>query len=739
MAPWGKKNEQYKPSEIENAIGVVQSRTYEGIIHSITRREYGKLASLLCPICSKDVQSFCFSMRARGEIKTDPPIMNTMENADLLLINAHVLTMDNNYLMFTDGALAIHHGSILQVGPRTELCKSIYPHETIDCRGAIVMPALVNTHTHAPMALLRGLADDLRLDVWLSGYMMPVERRFVNPDFVRLGTRLACTEMIRGGIGTFCDMYYFENEIAAAIAEAGMRGVCSQALMKYPTPGFDSFQDAFDYTCDFLLRWKGHPLITPAVGAHAPYTCTETILRACASLALEHDVPLHIHLAETVQEMEHARRDYGMPEVLYLRNLGVLAAKVVASHCVHIDEEEMRILGKAKVGIAHAPASNLKLASGIARIYKMLEIGLNVGIGTDGAASNNDLDMFEEMRLAALLAKGSSGNPTAVPARTALTMATRMGAHALHIGHRIGSLKPGKRADLLLLDLSEVHSSPKFERDSEMVYPRIVYSAKASDVTDLMVDGKWLMRNRRLQTLAEPGLLSAASEMALQLDAFLFERESSVLSKLTAIEPGIQEDAYEVQAKFKLTEDMPLPELLARSNLTIVDGRHYREHDTYFEFLSPIEGRLRYREDLLLGETGETIDARYRLTLIGPACEREFADAVRLYHSMFLADATHDLRFYREYFHPVREIEVAKERLYWQIRYRNTEFFINFDRVYRPRLPGWFLEVKAQTYSREDAEIKAGMIREIVQLLGLEKSEAICKNNAEIVRQEKID
>jgi len=655
-----------------------------------------------------------------------------MEKADLLLINAHVLTMDPDFQAFPDGAVAVRGGSILAVGPQSELLQNIQPAETVDCRGLILMPALVNAHTHAAMALLRGLADDLRLDVWLLGYMMPVEREFVAPEFVRLGTRLACAEMIRGGVGVFADMYYFEDEVASAVAEAGMRAVCSQTVMKYPTPDSDSYEDGLERARAFLGRWKDHPLIVPGVAAHAPYTCTEEILRACTALSLEYGAPLHIHLAETAQEVENARREFGMPEVPYLRNLGLLAAKVIAAHGVHLDEGEMRTLKKAGAGIAHAPTSNLKLASGIAPIAKMLEIGLNVGIGTDGAASNNDLDMFEELRLTALLAKGSSGNPIAVPARTALAMATRMGAHALHIGAVTGSLEKGKRADLLLLDLAKVHASPKFERSPESVYSRIVYSAKACDVTDLMVEGIWLMRNRSLLTLPEADLLNQAEGMARRLDAFLSLRESSVLSKLIAIETAAEEESFEVQVKVKLPDDFPLLARLSRTELEILYSRHYREYDTYFEFPAADQGRLRYREDQYVDESGETANARYRLTLTGPMREREFTGAVLLSRSRFLTPATHSLRFYREYFQPAREIEVAKERLRWQVRYRGTEFFVNFDSVFKPALPGRFLEVKARTWSRRDAESKAGMIVEIVRLLGAEKAEVFREDYVEM-------
>ncbi len=655
-----------------------------------------------------------------------------MEKADLLLLNAHVLTMDPQFRAYPDGAVAIRGGSILSVGERSAILQNVDPQETVDCRGSILMPALVNAHTHAAMALLRGLADDLRLDVWLLGYMMPVEREFVSPDFVKLGTRLACAEMIRGGIGTLADMYYFEDDAASAIAEAGLRGVCAQTVMKYPTPDSGSFEDGLERARAFLARWKDHPLIVPAVAAHAPYTCTEEILRACAALAIEFDSPLHIHIAETAQEVENARRDFGMPEVPYLRHLGVLATKLIAAHCVHLDEGEMRTLKKAGAGIVHSPTSNLKLASGIAPVAKMLETGLNVGIGTDGAASNNDLDMFEEMRLAALLAKGISGNPVVVPARTALVMATRMGAEALHIGGRTGSIEAGKRADLLLLNLGQVHASPKFDRNPDSVYSRIVYSAKACDVTDLMVEGSWLMRERRLQTLPEADLLHQAESMAHRLDAFLELRESSILSKLIAIETAAEEESFEVQLKVRLAEDYPMLASLDRPEIEIVYSRHFQEYDTYFEFSAPDQGRLRYREDQFVGENGETSNARYRLTLTGPIHEREFTGAVLLSRSRFLAPATRSLRFYREYFQPAREVEVTKERLRWKIRCQDTEFFINFDHLSKPALPGRILEVKARTWSRRDAEHKAGMIVELVRLLGAEHSAAFKEEYVEL-------
>src|SRR5512133_2697059 len=421
--------------------------------------------------------------------------MNRMENVDLLLTNAILLTMDSQLHQYDPGAVAVRGDSIVAVGPESELLDKFTAEQIIDCAGKVLMPGLINAHTHVPMTLLRGLADDLRLDVWLMGYMMPVEREFVSPEFVRLGTQLACAEMIRSGVTCFADMYYFEEDVAKATAEAGMRAVCSQTVLKYPSPDAASYEESLAAARDFIQRWKGHPLIVPSVAPHAPYTCTAEILHDTAALAIEFDVPLHTHLSETALEVENMRNEQGMPVIPYVKKQGLLDAKVLAAHCVHIDEGEMRTLKHAHAGVSHNPSSNLKLASGIAPVKRMLELGLNVGIGTDGPASNNDLDMFEEVRLTALLATGATGDPTALPAQVALQMATRLGANAMHIGDITGSLEPGKRADLILVNLSQLHNSPSFHRDLNARYAQIVYAAKSTDVSDVMINGQWVMRD----------------------------------------------------------------------------------------------------------------------------------------------------------------------------------------------------------------------------------------------------
>jgi len=586
------------------------------------------------------------------------------------------------------------------------------------------MPGLVNAHTHAPMTLLRGLADDLRLDVWLMGYMMPVEREFVSPDFVTLGTKLACAEMIRSGTTCFADMYYFEDAVAAAAAAAGVRALCGQTVLKFPAPDAASFEDSLARAREFIERWKTHPLIVPAPAPHAPYTCTVEILRACAELAVEFDVPLHTHLAETSFEVEQSRREHGMPVVPWVAKQRLFDARVLAAHCVHVDEGEMNALKKAGAGVAHNPTSNLKLGSGVAPAARMLELGVNVGIGTDGAASNNDLDMFEEMRLAALLAKGTIGDPTALPARQAVAMATRIGARAAHFGHVTGSLEPGKRADLIVVNLDQTHNVPRFARDPNAVYSQIVYAAKSTDVVDVMCDGRWLMRNRRLLTLDSEALLQEAREVATRIDAFLIRREQSVLQKLVAIGGAAEQESFEIQVKARLESPDAVLRALDGDDITVLRAVHYHQYDTYFFFDDPAQGRLRYREDEFLDEHGKVSSARARLTLTGPSREAAFG-SVLLFRSRFFAPATHSPRFYREYFKPARERDVEKDRRRWLIAYRGVQFYVHVDRLLHPASPGCFVEVKSRTWSRRDAQDKAAVITELLERLGATTRDAV--------------
>lgn len=657
-----------------------------------------------------------------------------MKKVTTILKNAIILTMDEDYNLYSPGAIVIQNEKIEAVGLETDILADFDSEEIIDCGGNIIMPGLINAHTHVPMTLLRGLADDLRLDVWLLGYMMPVEREYVTPEFVQLGTKLACAEMIRGGITCFADMYYFEDDVAEAAAEAGMRAVCGESILKFPTPDAQSYEESLEYTRKFIERWKDHPLIVPAVAPHAPYTCTEDILQKATELAVEYDVPLHIHLAETQSEVENSRNEHGMPVIPYVKKQKVFNAKVIAAHCVHIDPGEIRTLKSVKAGIAHNPSSNLKLASGIAPVKHMLDVGVNVGIGTDGTASNNDLDMFEEIRLTTFLQKGTSGDPTALPAKQTLNMATRMGAKAIHIDDITGSLEIGKRADLILISLKPTHNSPSFRHHPDAAYSQVVYAAKATDVSDVMINGKWVMRDHQLKTLDENQLIDEAQTYAKKIDAFLRKRESSILSKLIAIGGAMEEESFEVQLKVKLTDPAEMVNRIKDSDLNVIRKRHYREYDTYFFFEDPEQGRLRYREDHFISERNEITNVRSRLTLIGLKRDQQTQDKVMLSRSRYLAPATQSLRFYKEYFNPTITHEINKDRKRFLVEFKDTEFFINVDQFMEPQL-GSFLEIKSRTWSRKDAEHKSQLVLELLEYLGIDDIHPIASDYIELLKK----
>ncbi|PKO07678.1 MAG: amidohydrolase [Chloroflexi bacterium HGW-Chloroflexi-3] len=655
-----------------------------------------------------------------------------MEKVSLIIKNAYVLTIDEEFNQFSPGAVAIENDVIKAVGLESEIQKSYSADEIIDAEGKILMPGLINAHTHVPMTLLRGLADDLRLDVWLLGYMMPVEREYVTPEFVQLGTKLACAEMIRSGITCFADMYYFEDDVAAATAEVGLRAVCSESILKFPTPDAQSYEESIAYSIKFIEKWKNHPLIVPAIAPHAPYTCTPEIIEKSKEIAIKYDIPLHIHLAETQSEVENVVAEHGMPVIPYMDHLKLFEAKVIAAHCVHIDPGEIRMLKAKNAGVAHNPSSNLKLASGISPVKQMMDIGINVGIGTDGPASNNDLDMFEEIRLTTFLAKGSSGDPTALPAKTTIAMATRIGAKALHMEDITGSITPGKRADLILIDIKKIHNSPWFRHLQDSLYSQVAYAAKANDVSDLMVNGKWLMKDHQLLTIEEESLMKQGQDYAQKIDTFLFQRESSILSKLVAIGGTMEEESFEVQIKVRIDEPTEITNSILKSGLTIQRKRHYHEYDTYFFFDDPKQGRLRFREDHFISEKNEVINVRSRLTLIGESSEKYLTQEVMLSRSRFYAPATQSLRFYKEYFNPETTVEVEKDRKRFLVSYKDTEIFINVDTFIVPKL-GAYLEIKSRTWSRLDAEIKSKLVIELIDLLGLQNKSTISQDYIELV------
>jgi 5-methylthioadenosine/S-adenosylhomocysteine deaminase len=429
--------------------------------------------------------------------------------------------------------------------------------------------------------------------------------------------------------------------------------------------------------------------------------------------------------------VDQSRREHGMPVIPWVRKQRLFDARVLAAHCVHVDEGEIRTLKDLGAGVAHNPTSNLKLGSGVAPVTKMLDLGVMVGIGTDGAASNNDLDMFEEMRLAAVLAKGVATDPTALPARQALAMATCLGARAMHLGDITGSLEPGKRADLIVVDLDGPHNTPRFSRDANAVYSQLVYAAKSSDVVDVMCNGRWLMRDRRLLTVDEGELQAAARDVARRIDTFLIHREQSVLQKLIAIGGVAEQESFEVQVKVRLGSIDPVVRAIEGNDITVIRAAHYHQFDTYFFFDDPAQGRLRYREDEFLDDRNSVVNARARLTLTGPSREASFG-SVLLFRSRFFAPATHSPRFYREYFRPAREREVEKDRRRWLVAYRGVQFYVHVDRLMNPAA-GEFLEVKSRTWSRRDAQDKAAIIMELLSHLGARPDDTIEEDYVELV------
>ncbi|HEY3171706.1 MAG TPA: amidohydrolase family protein [Thermoanaerobaculia bacterium] len=418
-----------------------------------------------------------------------------LERADLLVLGGAVLTVDARDTVISDGAVAIRDGGIVEVGLRSQLERRFRARRSIDARGRLVLPGLINAHTHTAMTLLRGVRDDVDLMTWLEKYMFPLEKRFVTREFVRWGARLACWEMIASGTTTFGDGYFFEEEVARAADEAGLRAVAGEGIFDAPTPDADDAAEGLARAEKYLSDWSGHPRITPALAPHACYTVCPDTFKKAMQLAARFDAPVLTHLAESDGEVAMVCERHGTTPVRHLAALGLLGPSLTAAHCVRVDEEEIGLLAAGGVGAVHCPESNMKLGSGVAPVTAMLAAGVRVGLGTDGAASNNDLDMIGEMGSAARLHKVATLDPTTAPARAVLRMATQGGAEALHMGERIGSLEAGKRADLILLDVSGPNALPLFDPISH-----VVYSARSDAVETVIVDGAVLMDRRRLRT-----------------------------------------------------------------------------------------------------------------------------------------------------------------------------------------------------------------------------------------------
>jgi len=436
-----------------------------------------------------------------------------MESIDLLIRNGSVLTMDPQGTLIETGAVAVSGDRIVKVGKEDALTASYQAAKTIDARGGIIMPGLVNTHTHAAMTCFRGLADDLPLMTWLNDYIFPAEAKLTF-DIVYDGTRLACSEMILSGTTTFCDMYLFEDAVAQAAKEAGMRAVVGEVIYDFPSPNYGPVEKGLKYTEDLIEKWRDDPLITIAVEPHSAYVCSPELLQKLRAIADQNGVPMVIHLAETEREVNDIRKRYGRTPVGHLAEIGFLSSNLIADHCVALTSEDMSLLKDFDVKVAHNPESNMKLASGIAPIPELLKLGITVGIGTDGCASNNNLDMFQEIDTVAKLHKVHTLDPTVMDVRTVVRMATIDGARVLGIGDITGSLEAGRKADIIVIDIRRPHLMPMYN-----VYSHLVYAANGSDVVTTIVNGQVLMQDRVLTTLDVDEVMAAVNQIAQDIKA----------------------------------------------------------------------------------------------------------------------------------------------------------------------------------------------------------------------------
>lgn len=426
-------------------------------------------------------------------------------SVDLLVIGGTIVTMDQTRRIIDDGGIAVSDGRIVAIGPRAEIERAYTSRQRVSAVEKVLTPGLINGHTHIPMVLFRGLADDLDLQEWLTKYIFPAEAKNVTEDFVRVGARLGLAEMIRGGTTTYCDMYYFEDAIADETAKAGVRGVLGETVIDFPVADNKTNAEAMAYVERFVARWKGHDLIVAAIAPHAPYTVSEEHLKAVRAFSDRTGAPIVTHIAETKREVDDLVKSKGASPVAYLERIGFLNQRVIAAHMVWPLDTDFAILQRSGVGVVHNPQSNMKLAAGVAPVPRMLNDGVLLGLGTDGAASNNDLNMWEEMDTVAKLHKVFTGDPKVISAQQAFELATIRGAQALHLEKEIGSLEVGKRADFLIINRDTLNQIPVYN-----IYSDLVYATKASDVETVIINGRLVMRDRRLLTLNEATVKSEA-------------------------------------------------------------------------------------------------------------------------------------------------------------------------------------------------------------------------------------
>ena len=435
---------------------------------------------------------------------------NAPRQVSVIVSGGIVVTVDGANNVYNPGAVAIDGPNIVAVGPAADIAARFKAADQIDAVGSVVIPGLINAHTHAPMVMYRGLGDDLPLKEWLEQYIFPAEAKTVSREMVRVGTRLAALEMIQSGTTAYADMYYFEEEIARTTKAAGMRGVLGQTIIQFPVPDARTPQEGLARTEAFIKEFQNDDLIVPAVAPHSPYTVDAKTLLGSRALATKHGVPVLIHVAETEQELGSSRAAHGgMSPVAYLQSIGFWGPRTVVNHGIWVNAADITILRSHQVAVSHNPESNMKLASGIAPVPEYLAAGVTVGVGTDGAASNNDLDMFDAMRLTALLHKVKTGDPRVIPASLALEMATIGGARALGLDKQIGSLETGKRADLAIVSMRAARLTPMYDPISHLIY-----ASRGEDVRTVIVHGRVLMRERKMLTLDEAAVLADARKLA---------------------------------------------------------------------------------------------------------------------------------------------------------------------------------------------------------------------------------
>ncbi len=433
------------------------------------------------------------------------------QEVDLIIYGGKVVTMDSQMRVIDRGAVAIDKNKIVYVGDVISARKRFKSRKEINARDRVIIPGLINTHTHIPMTLFRGIADDLDLQEWLNKYIFPAEAKNVNEKMVRVGTRLGLAELIRGGTTTYCDMYYFEDAIADETSKAGVRGVLGQTIIDFPAPDFKTNEEAMKGTEKFVKKWQNHPLVIPAVAPHAPYTVSEEHLKSASNLSKRLNSPLVMHLAEAQSETDFVMEKKGMRSIEYVNKIGFFTDKTIAAHVIQANEKEIEILKKNNVGVAHNPQSNMKLAAGVAPVPQMLKQNLRLGLGTDGAASNNNLDLWDEMDTTAKLHKVISGDPKVMSAEQVFTMATIGGARALHLEDKIGSIEVGKLADIVIVDFDGLHQTPFYN-----IYSHLVYATKSSDVRTVIINGNIVMLEKNLITL---------NEKSIKIDATAFRNQ----------------------------------------------------------------------------------------------------------------------------------------------------------------------------------------------------------------------